>query len=108
MFPVDISTAVLIYLSVTLLGVIFIWVRFERSGSVELFCGIHETMQGLIVVAPSPHFALVGADGSFAIPAVPPGKYQLVAYTRSGAQARQPIEVGPEGPAAISLTLAGR
>jgi plastocyanin len=83
-------------------------VRFERSGSVELFCGIHETMQGLIVVAPSPHFALVGADGSFAIPAVPPGKYQLVAYTRSGAQARQPIEVGPEGPAAISLTLAGR
>jgi plastocyanin len=83
-------------------------VRFERSGSVELFCGIHETMQGLIVVAPSPHFALVGEDGSFAIPAVPPGKYQLVAYTRSGAQARQPIEVGPEGPAAISLTLAGR
>jgi hypothetical protein len=31
MFAVDISTAVLIYLSVTLLGVIFIWVRFERS-----------------------------------------------------------------------------
>lgn len=83
-------------------------VRFERSGSVELFCGIHETMQGLIVVAPSPHFALVGQDGSFAIRAMPPGKYQLVAYARSGAQARLPVEVGPEEPAPISLTLAGR
>lgn len=31
MIPVDISTAVLIYLTVTLLGVIFVWVRFERS-----------------------------------------------------------------------------
>lgn len=83
-------------------------VRFERSGAVEVFCGIHETMQGLIIVAPSPHFALVGPDGSFAIPAVPPGKYQLVAYTRSGAQARQPVEVGVEEAAPISLTLTGR
>ena len=33
MIPVDISTAVLIYLCVTLLGVFFFWVRFERGGA---------------------------------------------------------------------------
>lgn len=31
MIPVDISTAVLIYLSVTLIVVMCVWVRFERS-----------------------------------------------------------------------------
>ena len=31
MIPVDISTAVLIYLTVALLGVILVWVRFERG-----------------------------------------------------------------------------
>lgn len=81
--------------------------RFERSGAVELFCGIHETMQGLILVVPSPHFALVSPDGSFSIAALPPGKYQLVAQSRSGSQARSPLLIGAEDPPASRLTLAG-
>ncbi len=37
MIPVDISTAVLIYLSATLLAVIIVWVRFERGGSFKKY-----------------------------------------------------------------------
>lgn len=37
MIPVSIATAVLIYLTVTLLGVIIVWVRFERSRSFKKY-----------------------------------------------------------------------
>lgn len=37
MIPVDISTAVLIYLCVTLVVVMFVWVRFERSGAFKKY-----------------------------------------------------------------------
>jgi len=80
-------------------------VRFERSGIVELFCNIHETMQGVIVVVPSALFSLVAADGSFSIPNPPAGAYQIVGYARGGAQVRKPITLADSGPAELVLTL---
>ncbi len=37
MIPVDFSTAVLIYLLVTLIGVIAVWVRFERGDAFKKY-----------------------------------------------------------------------
>ncbi len=80
-------------------------IRFDRAGVAELFCNIHETMQGVILVVPSPHFSLVGADGSFSIGGVPSGKYQVAAYVRSGALTRTPIAIGSSEPTPLVLTL---
>lgn len=80
-------------------------IRFERAGIAELFCNIHETMQGVILVVPSPHFSLAGADGSFSIGGVPSGKYQAVAYVRSGSLTRTAIAIGNSEPAPLVWTL---
>ena len=52
-------------------------VKFEHTGVVKLYCSIHESMNGVIFVAPSPYYTRVAKDGSFTIAGVPPGEYQL-------------------------------
>jgi plastocyanin len=52
-------------------------VTFKRPGIVRLFCNIHPTMSGLIMVLDTPWFAVTGAKGVFAIADVPAGEYRL-------------------------------
>lgn len=52
-------------------------VRFIRPGVVRVFCNIHASMSAVIVVLETPYFAVSKRDGTFAIPDVPPGKYQM-------------------------------
>ena len=51
--------------------------RFTREGVVRVFCNIHSSMSAMIVVLATPYYATTGKDGSFEIPEVPPGHYQL-------------------------------
>jgi plastocyanin len=55
-------------------------VTFERSGVVQVFCHIHSDMSAVVVVLDNPYFAVPDADGRYAIPALPPGDYTLVAW----------------------------
>lgn len=50
---------------------------FVREGAVRVFCNIHSEMSAMIVVLPTPYFAVTRHDGSFAISGVPPGDYEL-------------------------------
>lgn len=52
-------------------------VRFTREGVVRVFCNIHSSMSAMIVVLATPYYATTGKDGSFEIPGVPPGHYEL-------------------------------
>jgi len=52
-------------------------VRFTRAGVVRVFCNIHSSMSAMIVVLATPYFAITKRDGSFEIPNVPPGEYDL-------------------------------
>jgi len=56
-------------------------VTLRHPGAVKLYCSIHESMTGAIFVAPSPWFAVLGADGRFAITGVPPGRYELATWS---------------------------
>lgn len=76
-------------------------VRFTREGVVRVFCNIHSSMSAMIVVLATPYYATTAKDGSFEIPGVPPGHYQLsVIHERAteaalAAVARR-IAVGPD------------
>ena len=48
--------------------------RFEHAGLVKIYCSIHESMSGAILVAPSPWFDTASAAGRFRIEGVPPGE----------------------------------
>lgn len=52
-------------------------VLFDRPGIVRVFCNIHPSMSAIIVVVDSAYFTMTGADGSFSIPNVLPGAYEL-------------------------------
>jgi hypothetical protein len=56
-------------------------VKLRHAGAVKLYCSIHESMMGTIFVAPSPWFAVLGADGRFAIEGVPAGRYELATWS---------------------------
>src|SRR5579871_4357301 len=55
-------------------------VRFTREGVVRVFCNIHASMSAVIVVLGTPYFATTRQNGSFEIPAVPSGEYQLSVF----------------------------
>ena len=76
-------------------------VRFKREGVVRVFCNIHSAMSAMIVVLSTPYFAVTQHDGSFIMPDVPPGEYQLrVVHERSSEAAlkalARSITVGAE------------
>jgi plastocyanin len=52
-------------------------VRFTRPGVVRIFCNIHAAMSAVIVVLQTPYFAISKRDGTFTIPDVPQGDYDL-------------------------------
>ncbi len=61
-------------------------VVFDRTGEVKVFCDIHSTMSGFVLVMQNPYFATTGADGSYQIANVPSGTYRLGAWSESGTQ----------------------
>jgi plastocyanin len=54
--------------------------RFERSGTVRIFCNIHPTMSAVILVVDTPYFTVSGRAGDFEIANVTPGEYQLKVF----------------------------
>ncbi|MHB8418379.1 MAG: cupredoxin domain-containing protein [Myxococcales bacterium] len=54
---------------------------FAEAGVVDVYCNVHASMVGHVVVVPGP-WAVTRSDGSFAIGGVPPGPHQLVIWDR--------------------------
>jgi plastocyanin len=89
-------------------------VRFSRPGIVRVFCNIHSSMSAVIAVLPTPYFATTARDGSFQIPGVPPGEYQLSVFHERATEAtlstlsrRIAVEQTPLGLPAIVISEAG-
>lgn len=83
-------------------------VRFDQPGAVKLGCNIHDFMSGVILVVPTPYFAMSGADGTFTLGSLPPGTYGLVAWHEGSKikveDTRQTVAAG-DGAAPVTFTL---
>lgn len=55
-------------------------VVFDKVGAVKIGCNIHDWMSGIILVLPSPHFAVTDTAGHFVLEDMPGGTYTLVAW----------------------------
>jgi plastocyanin len=62
-------------------------VQFTRPGIVRVFCNIHSSMSAVIVVLSTPYFSTTVRDGTFQIPNVPPGDYQLTVFHERATEA---------------------
>jgi hypothetical protein len=56
---------------------------FRKPGEISLYCSVHKLMDGKLFVAPSPAWAEVAEDGSFAIAGVEAGAYTLRTYQKA-------------------------
>lgn len=52
-------------------------VNFKYAEKVKVSCDVHTWMSSWLVVTDNPYHALTGKDGSFTIPDVPPGTYEV-------------------------------
>ena len=68
-------------------------VTFPKPGIVAVYCHLHPNMTGTIIVIPNRWGVRVDASGQYTLPNVPPGKYTVVAWHKTGGTFRKTIEV---------------
>jgi plastocyanin len=83
-------------------------VLFDKVGVVKIGCNIHDWMSGIILVLPTPYFAMTDQDGKFTISDLPAGNYALSAWHQLSkvkpADATQSVQVGQQT-TQVSFTL---
>lgn len=67
--------------------------EIKGLGEIRLFCDIHSQMNAVILSLDTPYFTRAGADGSYSLPQLPVGKYELRIYHPDAGTHRQSIEV---------------
>jgi plastocyanin len=77
----------------------------KSPGIVDVACDVHGWMQGWIVVADNPYFAVSEKNGSFAIKDVPPGKYTLATFQPYVGVRETPVTVEAKKPTNINVEL---
>jgi plastocyanin len=77
----------------------------KQPGIVDVACDVHGWMQGWILVAENPYYAVTEKNGTFAIKDVPPGKYTLVTFQSYAGVRETPITVEPKKPTNVNVEL---
>lgn len=65
----------------------------SKAGLLEIRCDEHEWTHGWLAVFDHPYFAVTDRDGSFELPEVPPGNYQLVTWHERAGRTARPVTV---------------
>jgi plastocyanin len=68
-------------------------VTFDRPGLVQVYCHLHADMSAAILVLPTASWTRPAIDGSFSLPSISAGIYDLVAWHRSAGFFRRRITV---------------
>jgi plastocyanin len=80
-------------------------VTFNKPGRADVFCSIHSRMSCIVLVLENPFFAAANEKGRYAIPNVPPGKYQLKAWHERMPSQSMDITVPVSGDVKMDFTL---
>ena len=81
---------------------------FETPGTVSLLCNVHSEMSAYLVVLETPHFATTDRSGAFSIKNVPAGQYTLKTWHEQAKGVEQPLTVGADGVADLSIQMRAR
>jgi plastocyanin len=79
--------------------------RFRHPGLVRVYCNIHPRMSGFVMVLENAWFTQPGADGSFTIPDVPPGRYTLKVWHERASEVSQEITVPAGGLSGVVVAM---
>jgi plastocyanin len=73
----------------------------------KIKCDVHGWMRSYLAVMPHPFYAVSATNGTFTIPNLPPGKYNIVAWHEKLGQQKQEITVGAKESKAIAFSFKG-
>jgi len=79
--------------------------RFDKPGLIRVYCNVHATMSGFVLVVPTPWASQVTGDGTFLLKDVPPGNYTLHAWHERAKEETQPLTVPAAGMTGLKVEL---
>ncbi len=81
--------------------------RFEakQTGVIPIRCGLHKDLSAEIVVLAHAAFTIVGGDGSYRLPQLPPGHATIVAYSPHLGEISREVEVPESGEVEVSFAF---
>lgn len=81
-------------------------VRLDSAERIEVRSDLRPYMAATIAVVDTPHFAVTGPDGTFAIEGLPPGRYRVELWHGEAGRVRgRELEVPAAGAAPVELHL---
>ncbi|MFC2150586.1 hypothetical protein ACFLQV_03690 [Calditrichota bacterium] len=83
-------------------------VTFDEVGIVRVYCDIHPSMSGVVVVLPNQYFTFADGEGNFSLSDVPEGKYELHVWHENHHDAIYPIGVQAIGELKLEVKLGER
>jgi len=78
---------------------------FASPGLVKVYCNVHHSMFGFILVLDTPHFTRADAAGAFRLISVPAGEGDLVVFHDRAQPWRRRIDPASSGPLQIRVDL---
>jgi len=82
--------------------------KFAREEFIPVKCNIHPWMRGYIAVMKTSHYAVTGADGSFSLNNLPPGKYTITAWQETLGKLTQEVTITGNETAPINFNFTGK
>jgi len=79
--------------------------KWEKSEFIPVKCNIHPWMHGYFVVLKTPHYAVSGGDGSFAIKGLPAGKYTVTAWQEQYGSQNQEVTISGSESKTVNFTF---
>jgi hypothetical protein len=68
-------------------------------------CGVHDYMQSWGIALGNPYFAVTASDGTFAIPDLPPGEYDVIAWHPHLPVQSARVVVSPKGQSSVDFAF---
>jgi hypothetical protein len=81
--------------------------KYDKAEMIPVKCNIHPWMHGEFAVLKNSHYAITGADGTFKLPNLPPGKYTVTAWHEPDQEMTQDVVIagGDTKPITFVFTL---
>jgi plastocyanin len=80
-------------------------VRFDRTGLVKVYCDIHAEMEAFVLVVSNHAFASPKADGSFELPDLPAGRYELRVWHPDFPEITHAVLVPEQGDVQVAVSF---
>jgi plastocyanin len=77
----------------------------KQPGIVDIACDVHGWMQGWILVADNPYYAVTEKNGAFSIRDVPPGKYTVATFQPYTGVRESPVSVEAKKTVTVNVEL---